>query len=126
MSSSFVPANRYDSVMAPGLFYQLEELDVHISFVLGDAAYDSQEVRKAANDAGTQLMTPINKRNGKRKDSYGRVMPTFLDPVFRGQLFHLRNGMERLFHTLKDKGLENARMFVQPLSLSCPALVAYA
>lgn len=111
LSSSFVPANCYDSVMAPGLFYQLEELDVHVSFVLGDAAYDSQEVRKAANDAGTQLMTPINKRNRKRKDSYVRVMPTFLDPVFGGQLFHLRNRMERLFHTLKDKGLENTRMF---------------
>lgn len=111
LSYAFVPANRYDSAIAPSLLSSLEELNVPVSFTLGDAAYDSQEVRKTAERMGIQMLTPINKRNGTRKDSYGRVMPTFLDTALGTILFQLRNEIERLFHTLKDKGLENARMF---------------
>lgn len=111
LSYAFVPANRYDSVIAPGLLYKLKELGLDMRFILGDAAYDSKEVRKAATEIQTQMVTPINKRNGMRKDGYGRVMTAFLKTAFGSRLFEQRNRIERLFHLLKDQGLENTRMF---------------
>lgn len=111
LSYAFVPANRYDSVMAPGLIYPLKELRLDIKFILGDAAYDSKKVRKAAAEIQAQMMTPINKRNGTRKDGYARAMTAFLNTTFGSLLFEQRNRIERLFHLLKDKGLENPRMF---------------
>ncbi|MFC3883483.1 hypothetical protein ACFOU2_08140 [Bacillus songklensis] len=82
-----------------------------IAFVLGDAAYDSKDVRKAAGRLGSYMITPINKRNEARKDVYARVMPAFLETALGDLLFDQRNKVERLFHILKDKGLENPRMF---------------
>lgn len=38
-------------------------------------------------------------------------MPAFLQTTLGTTLFNLRNEIERLFHTLKDKGLECPRMF---------------
>lgn len=57
------------------------------------------------------MITAVNKRNGARKDAYGRVMPAFLQTTLGTTLFNLRNEIERLFYTLKDKGLECPSMF---------------
>lgn len=111
LSYAFVPANRYDSIIAPSVLFALKELDLDIAFILGDAAYDSKDVRKAAAQIKAQMMTPIHKRNGTRKDVYARVMPAFLKTAFGALLFDLHNKVERLFHLLKDKGLKNPRMF---------------
>ncbi|WP_449237050.1 transposase [Bacillus songklensis] len=111
LSYAFVPANRYDSIIAPTVLFALKELDLDIAFVLGDAAYDSKDVRKAAGQLGSYMITPINKRNGTRKDVYARVMPAFLEMALGDLLFDQRNKVERLFHLLKHKGLENPRMF---------------
>jgi len=48
-----------------------------------------------------------------RKDSYGRIIPAFLQTSMGAGavLFNLRNEIKCLFHTLKDKGLECSRMF---------------
>ncbi|MDG4656947.1 hypothetical protein P6P90_08685 [Ectobacillus antri] len=46
-----------------------------------------------------------------RKKGYGRVMSDFLQTAMGTAIFNLRNQTERLFHTLKDKGLEFLRMF---------------
>jgi hypothetical protein len=51
------------------------------------------------------------KRNATRKDSYSRGVPAFLETTFWTWLFQMRNEIEHAFHILKDKGLENPRMF---------------
>jgi hypothetical protein len=111
LSHAFVPANRYDSVIAPSLLRPLKEYEESISFVLGDAAYDTKDTREVAEDIEAMMITPINPRNGQRKDSYGRVMPALLETSFGAWLFGLRNEIERVFHLLKDQGLENPRIF---------------
>lgn len=111
LSHAFVPANRHDSAIAPSLLRSSEELDLDVACALGDAAYDSREIRETAESLGIQMITAVNKRNGTRKDAYGRVIPAFLQTTLGTTLFNLRNEIERLFHTLKDKGLECPRMF---------------
>lgn len=48
----------------------------NIEFALGDAAYDSEKIRKTAEQVGIFFVSPINRRkNEERKDAYGRVIP---------------------------------------------------
>lgn len=105
LSYGFVPANRYDNIIAPSVLHPLKELNLDIAFILGDAAYDSKDVRKSAAYIEAHIITPLNKRNGMRKDSYARVIPLFLETNSGSLLFKLRNKIELLFHLLKDKCL---------------------
>jgi len=111
LTHTFVPANRHDSAIAPALLHASEDLNLEVACALGDAAYDSREIRESAEALGIQMITAINKHNGVRKDVYGRVMQDFLKTAMGTAVFNLRNEIERLFHTLKDKGLECPHMF---------------
>ncbi len=111
LTYAFVPANRHDSAIIPALLRTSENLGLEVACVLGDAAYDSREIRETADSLRIQMLTAINKRNGVRKDGYGRVMSDFLQTAMGATIFNLRNQIERLFHTLTDKGLEGPRMF---------------
>lgn len=74
LSYAFVPANRHDSVIAPSLLCSSEELGLGVSYTLGGATYGSREIRETAESLGIQIITAINKRNGMRKDVYGRTI----------------------------------------------------
>lgn len=75
---------------------------------LRDATYDSENVRKTAEDIDIFFVSPVNPRNhkGKRKDAYGRVIPGFLKTEFGKWLLGLRTTIEQVFDHLKINGLE--------------------
>lgn len=90
-------ANRNDAVVVPEILASLQQWD--IEFVLGDAAYSSENVRQTAEQAEIILISLINRRNSEeRKDAYGRVLPVFLTTRFGQWLFGLRRGIERVFN----------------------------
>lgn len=110
LSYQFTTANVYDSVPAPALLQSLSGKQIEI--MIADKAYDSKKVRKAADQADVFFLSPINKRRSdKRKDSYGRMIPCFLDTSLGKWLMKQRTDIERQFHILKDKGLEQPRLF---------------
>lgn len=65
---SYLPIYTIVSLVSLSQAYRiLKKLNLSIVFVLGDAAYDSQDVRETAENVQTMIITPINKRNGTRK-----------------------------------------------------------
>lgn len=84
----------------------------NIEFALGDAAYDSEKIRKTAEQVGIFFVSPINRRkNEERKDAYGRVIPIFLKNRFGKWLFGFRSSIEQVFNQLKSDGLEQPRWY---------------
>ncbi|GAJ41740.1 putative transposase [Parageobacillus caldoxylosilyticus NBRC 107762] len=58
------------------------------------------------------FISPINPRNSEeRKDSYGRVMPSFLKTELGKWMFRFRNTIEQTFNQLKNDGLEQPRWY---------------
>ncbi len=79
---------------------------------LGDAAYDSEKVRQMAEQTGIFFISPINPRDSKRrKDAYGRMMPSFLRIELGKWLFRFLNTIEQTFNRLKNDGLEQPRWY---------------
>lgn len=110
LSYQFTTANVYDSVPAPSLLQSL--LGKQIEIVVAHKAYDSKKIRAAANQADVFFLSPINKRRGgNRKDSYGRTIPYFLSTTLGKWFMKQRTDIERKFNILKDKGLEQPRLF---------------
>ena len=110
LSYQFTTANVYDSVPAPDLLQSLTRKQIEM--VIADKAYDSKKIRKAANEVDLFFLSPINRRrSAKRKDSYGRIIPLFLDTFLGKWLMKQRTDIERQFNILKDKGLEQPRLF---------------
>ncbi len=110
LSHVMATANRNDAAVAPELLSSLQGWD--IEFALGDAAYDSEQIRKTAEQVNIFFVSPINRRNSEeRKDAYGRVIPVFLKTRFGKWLFGLRGTIERVFNQLKIKGLEQPRWY---------------
>ncbi|AOL36358.1 hypothetical protein BGM21_15610 [Geobacillus thermoleovorans] len=108
LSHVLTTANRNDAAVAPELLSSLQGWD--IEFALGDAAYDSEQIRKTAEQLDIFFVSPINRRNSeKRKDAYGRVIPVLLKTRFGKWLFGLRSAIERVFNQLKINGLEQPR-----------------
>jgi hypothetical protein len=67
--------------VVPELLSSLEEWN--IEFALGDAEYNSENVRILAEQVGIFFVSPINRRNSnERKDTYGRGIPVFLKTRF--------------------------------------------
>lgn len=58
-----------------------------------------------------QMASFNRRRNAKRKDSYGRIIPLFLDTFLGNWLMKQRTDIERQFNILKDKGLKHSRLF---------------
>ncbi|ODA15007.1 transposase [Geobacillus thermoleovorans] len=110
LSHVLTTANRNDAAVAPELLSSLQGWD--IEFALGDAAYDSEQIRKTAEQLDIFFVSPINRRNSeKRKDAYGRVIPVLLKTRFGKWLFGLRSAIERVFNQLKINGLEQPRWY---------------
>jgi transposase len=110
LSYQFTTANVYDSVPAPSLLRSLPQKQVEM--IVADKAYDSKKIREAANQTDVFFLSPINKRrSAKRKDSYGRIIPCFLSTSLGKWLMKQRTDIERQFNILKDKGLEQPRLF---------------
>jgi hypothetical protein len=77
LSHIFTTANRNDMRVPPKLLSSLQEWD--IEFVLGDVAYDSVKIHKAAKQSGILFISPIHRRNNdERKDTHNRVIPVLL------------------------------------------------
>lgn len=98
LSHVFTTANRHDAAVAPEVLSALQGWD--IQFALGDAAYDSVEVRNIAENIGILFVFYVNPRNQKseRKDAYSRVIPDFLNTWFGKWLLGLRTNVERVFN----------------------------
>lgn len=110
LAYQFTTANVYDNVPAPSLLQSLPNNQVEI--IVADKANNSKKVREVAKQANVFFLSPINKRrSAKRKDSYGRVIPCFLDTSLGKWLMKQRTDIERQFNILKDKGLEQFRIF---------------
>jgi transposase InsO family protein len=78
----FTTANVYDSEAVPHLLNQLTGFE--IGFALGDKAYDSKRIRERAKEQDILFLVPLNNRKGgKRKESFARVMLTFLKSTSR-------------------------------------------
>lgn len=104
LSHVLTTANRNDAAVALELLSSLQGRD--IEFVLGDAAYDSEQIRKTTEQVGIFFISPINRRHSEeRKDAYGRVIPIFLKTRFGKWLLVLRSATERVFNQLKINGL---------------------
>ncbi|OAO76933.1 Mobile element protein [Anoxybacillus flavithermus] len=69
--------------------------------------YDSENVRKTAEQVGIFFVSSINQGNSEeRKDAYGRVVSVFLKTRFGKWLLGFRSAIERVFNQLKSDGLE--------------------
>jgi hypothetical protein len=66
LSHAMTTANRNDAVVAPELLSSLQGWD--IEFELGDAAYDSEQIRKTAEQVDNFFVSPINRRNSEERD----------------------------------------------------------
>lgn len=92
------------------LFSSLQEWN--IEFALGDAAYDSENIRKTVEQAVIFFVPSINRRNSdERKNAYGRVIPVFLKARFGKWLFGFRSVIEQVFNQLKINELEQPRWY---------------
>ncbi|WP_244374820.1 MULTISPECIES: transposase [Anoxybacillus] len=98
LSHVFMTANRHDAAVAPDVFSSLQGWRIELA--LGDAAYDSENVRKIAEDMGIFFVSPVNPRNQKseRKDAYGRVVPDFFKTGFGKWLLSLRANIQRVLN----------------------------
>jgi hypothetical protein len=66
----------------------------NIELTLGNATYDSENVRKTVEQVGIFFVSPINRSNSeKRKDAYSPVFPVFLKTRSGQWLFELRREM---------------------------------
>jgi hypothetical protein len=93
LSHAFATANQHDASVA------LTLKKWKIEFALGNAAYDSENVRNMAEETGIFFISPINPRNSEeQKDSYGRVMPSFLKTELGKWMFRFRNTIEQTFN----------------------------
>lgn len=105
LSHIWTTANRNDALVTPKLLSSLQEWKIEL--VLGDAVYDSENVRKTAEQVGIFFVSSINQGNSEeRKDAYGRVVSVFLKTRFGKWLFGFRSAIERVFNQLKSDGLE--------------------
>ncbi|MBA2873223.1 hypothetical protein HNQ85_003567 [Anoxybacillus calidus] len=97
LSHAFATANQHDASVVLEFFPSLKKWK--IEFALGDASYDSENVRNMAEENGIFFISPINPRNSEeRKDSYGRVMPSFLKTELGKWMFRFRNTIEQTFN----------------------------
>ncbi|QWH75490.1 transposase (plasmid) [Bacillus mycoides] len=112
LSYAFTTANVHDSKMAPVLLRDIQEQNV--LFSVADAAYDSQHIYEIARTCNIFAMNPINPRNGEQiKNTHRRVLSHFTQTIFGKQLMKERGKIEQQFSKLKDKGLEQPRLYGQ-------------
>ncbi|MCQ5363555.1 hypothetical protein NOW01_00895 [Anoxybacillus salavatliensis] len=97
--------------MAPNVLSALQRGDIELA--LGDAAYDSENIRNVSEDMDIFFVSPMNLPNQKceRKDAYGRVIPDFLKTQIGKWLLGLRTNIKRVFNQLKINGLEQPRWY---------------
>jgi Transposase DDE domain/Transposase domain (DUF772) len=107
------PAGFYDN-QVPYLVRHLVNHDVF--FLLADAAYDDKNIFSACKQAEIYLATQVNMRNASSpksfKDFCRRQNWLFVNRGLGKNLLPKRNGIERLFSTLKTiYGLEQPRLY---------------
>lgn len=112
LSCAFITANVQGSKMTPSLLQHVKNRNV--LFSIADAAYDSQHIYGAASTCNIFPVNSLNSRKGKEtKISHRRVLLTFLQTTFGTQLMKERREIEQQFSKLKDRGLEQPRLYRQ-------------
>lgn len=82
-----------------------------VEMVVADKAYDSKRIREVANQVDIFLSLIKKRRSAKRKDSYGRIIPCFLDTPLGKWLMKQRTDIECKSRILKNKGLEQPEFY---------------
>ncbi|EOO58574.1 hypothetical protein IKE_06259 [Bacillus cereus VD196] len=112
MSYAFPTANVHDIKMAPVLLQDIK--DQHVLFSVADAAYDNQHIYKIADTCDIFPVNLINPRSGEQiKSSHCIALSDFINTTLGKQLMKERRKIEQQFSKLKDKGLEQPRLYGQ-------------